>query len=151
RIIRFRGEVDVPALELAGMGPRGSGELLVLPEHSVAEELELLRQRATRFERVVAVGYLGIGELASARVTQHTFAWSLMHAEDSVPMLNVALLRAVLHQLDADRVDIEGLGWAASTYAGILAALEPARVRQLHLSGVPSDELGWIKAHDHRV
>jgi hypothetical protein len=152
RTIRYRGEVfDVPALELAGRGSRGSGKLLVLPEHSVAEELELLRQRAARFERVVAVDYLGIGELASTRVTQHTFAWYLMHSEESLPRLNVALLRGVLQHLGADRVDIEGVGWAASTYAGILAALEPTRVRRLHLSGVPDDELGWIRKRGNRV
>jgi hypothetical protein len=152
RALRYRGEaVDVPALEIEGRGRRGSGMLLFLPERGIAVEVDALRERAHRFERVVAVDYLGIGELASDRVMLHTLSWRLMYAEESLPMLNLALLRGVLRRLDAELVDVEGVGWAASLYAGALAAVEPARVRRLHLSGVPEDELGWLLKATRKV
>jgi acetyl esterase/lipase len=152
RARRYRGdEIDVPAVEIEGNGGRGSGMLLYLPERSVADEVDTVLERAQRFERVIAVDYLGIGELASDRVMLHTFAWRLMYAEDSLPTLNLALLRGVLRQLDAELVDVEAKGWAASFYAALLATLEPARVRRLQLSGVPPDELGWLIKPGRRV
>jgi hypothetical protein len=145
RAWRYRGEqMDLPAIELEGNGRRGSGMLVYLPERGTADELATLLERAREFERVVAIDYLGIGELASDRVMLHTFAWRLMYAKDSLPALNVSLLRGVLRQLEAELVEIEARGWAASFYAAVLKALEPARVRRLHLSGVPEDELGWL-------
>jgi hypothetical protein len=152
RALRYRGEtVDVPAIELEGVGPRGSGMLLLLSEHGMAEEIDALRERALHFERVVAVDYLGIGELASDRVMLHTFAWSLMQSEESLPVRNVALLRGVLQRLDAELVDVEGLGWAASLYAGVLRAVEPKRVRRLYVSGAPDDELGRLRKGNKRT
>jgi hypothetical protein len=147
RAFRYRGEAyDVPVIELQGDGRPGSGTLLYLPSDSVAAELPVLRDRARGYERVVAVDYLGIGELASDRIMLHTFARALMYADESLPRQNVALLRGVLLGLGGADVEIEAAGWAPSFYAAVLHALEPARVRRVHLSGVPADELGWLQS-----
>jgi hypothetical protein len=92
-----------------------------------------------------------MGELGSDRVMLHTFAWSLMHSEESLPVRNVALLRGVLRRLDADLVDVEGMGWASSLYAGVLRAVEPKRVRRLNVSGAPDDELGWLRRGNRKI
>ena len=147
RALRYRGQAyDVPAVVFEGSGRAGTGTLLYVPERGMGDELEPLRERTRRFERVLAVDYLGIGELASNRVLLHTFAHALMYSEESLPRANVALLRAVLRSLGDGPVEVEGAGWAASLYACILRALEPARVKRLHLSGVPDDELAWLGA-----
>jgi dienelactone hydrolase len=144
--IRLRGTtVDVPVVELQGKGPRGTGTLLFLPEGGTVAALDLLRERAQRYETVVSADYLGIGELASDRMLLHTLAWSLMQAEDSLPTLNVALLRGVLRQIGSGPVDVEGQGWAPSLYAGALRALEPDRVRRVIVTGVPVDELRRLR------
>jgi hypothetical protein len=140
--IRLHGtSVDVPVVELQGKGPRGTGTLFLLPERGTAAALDLLRERAQCYERVVSADYLGIGELASDRMLLHTIAWSLMQADESLPTLNVALLRGVLLQIGSGPVDVEGRGWAPSLYAGALRALEPGRVRRVIVTGVPADEL----------
>jgi hypothetical protein len=148
RASRYRADAyDVPVIELAGSGRAGSGLLFYVPQDGMDAELEaLLRERARRFERVVAAEYLGIGELASDRVMLHTVARSLMYAEESLPRANIALLRGVLRQLGEGPIEVEGAGWAASLYARILGVLEPTRIRRVHVSGVPDDELAWLGA-----
>ena len=147
RLTRYRGDgYDVPAFELDGSGAAGSGTLLYLPEESIEAEHESLLERARRFERIVAIDYLGIGELASDQVMLHTLARTLMYAEESLPRANVRLLRGMLTSLGSGPVEVEGAGWAASFYASILQALEPERVRRVHVSGVPDDELSWLGA-----
>jgi dienelactone hydrolase len=148
---RYHGEIDVPAIEIEGTGRRSAGMLLYLPQRGVAAELDVILERARRYERVVAIDYLGIGELASTQVMLHTLAWRLMYADKSLPTLNVALIRGVLQHLEAELVDVEGKGWAASLYAGVLGAIEPARVRRLYLSDVPPDELGRLLRPGRKV
>jgi hypothetical protein len=144
---RYAGDAyDVPVIELDGDGRPGSGTLLYLPSESVAAELPAIWERARRYERVVAVDFLGIGELASDRLLLHTFACALMFAEQSLPQANLALLRGVLNTLGRTDIEVEGTGWATSLYASVLRVLEPTRVRRVHLSGVPSDELEWLQA-----
>ena len=146
RALRFHGTaVDVPVVEVAGGGPRGSGTLFLLPERGIADALGILRERARQYERVVVSGYLGVGELASDRVLLHTFAWWIMHSGASLPTRNVALLRAVLLHVDGGPVDVEGRGWAAAFYAGALRALEPGRVRRVIADGIPDDELRVLR------
>jgi hypothetical protein len=147
RAFRYRGEAyDVPVIEIEGGGWSRSGSLLYLPgDGGVAGELSAIQERARRYAKVVAVDYLGVGELASDRLLLHSFARALMYADQSLPQANVALLRGVLARVETD-VEIEGAGWAPSLYAAILRALEPARVRRVHLSGVPPDELEWLGA-----
>jgi hypothetical protein len=145
RAWRYRGDAyDAPVIEVQGDGRPGSGTLLYLPSESVAAGLPAVWDRARRYERVVAVDYLGIGELASDRLLLHTFACALMFADQSLPQANVALLRGVLAKLGPD-IEVEGTDWATSLYASVLRALEPGRVRRVHLSGVPSDELEWLQ------
>jgi hypothetical protein len=144
---RYSGDAyDVPVIELEGDGKPGSGTLLYLPSESVAAELPAIWDRARRYERVVAVDFLGIGELASDRLLLHTFACALMFAEQSLPQANLALLRGVLNRLGRTDIEVEGTGWATSLYAAVLRVLEPTRVRRVHLSGVPPDELEWLQA-----
>jgi hypothetical protein len=76
----------------------------------------------------------------------YSFARALMHADASLPRANIAMLRGVLRSLGDGPVEIEGAGWAASLYAGILGAIEPEQVRRVHVSGVPADELAWLGA-----
>jgi hypothetical protein len=143
---RYHGEAyDVPVTELEGGGSSRSGTLLYLPSDSVSAELPAILDRARRYKRVVAVDYLGIGELASDRILLHTFARALMYAEASLPQENVALLRGVLANLGGGPVEIEAAAWAPALYAAALRALEPSRVSRLRLSGVPSDELEWLE------
>jgi hypothetical protein len=94
----------------------------------------------------VAADYLGVGELASDRIMLHTFACALMYAKPSLPEANVALLRGVLVQLAGTPIEVEARAWAPSLYTAVLRALEPGRVRSVHLSGVPPDELEWLQA-----
>jgi hypothetical protein len=144
RAVRFRGgEYDVPTLQLEGAGPRGSGTLLFIPERGVSAELRAVAARTERFERVVASDCLGVGGLASERLLLHTVARALMFSASSLPVRNVSALRRLLHSLDVP-VEIEASGWATSTYAAVLRATEPQRVRGLHLAGVPEDELLWV-------
>ncbi len=145
RALRYHGTAyDVPAIEIDGSGRTGT--LLYLPQKGVAGETAVLQARARRFEKVIAVDYLGIGELASDRVLLHTLARTLMYAEESLPHANIALLRGVLKTLGSGPVEVEGAGWAASLYAGVLGALEPGLVRRVYVSGVPDDELSRLGA-----
>jgi hypothetical protein len=146
RAWRYVGDTfDVPVVEFEGGGPADSGTLLFLPERGVADALAVLRERAEHFERVVSLDYLGIGELESDRVLLHTLGWRLMHAQESLPSLNIGLIRGVLQWLGHAPATVEGQGWASSMYAGVLRALEPGRIRGVQVSGVPDDELRWLQ------
>ena len=146
RALQFRGSsLAVPVVEVRGHGGPGAGTLLLIPDKGIAGSLDVLRERASRYERVVVSGYLGVGELASERVMLHTIAWSLMHSGESLPSRNIALLRGVLRQIDGGPIDVEGQGWAAALYAGALRALEPGRVRRVIAAGSPDDELRVLR------
>jgi hypothetical protein len=67
-----------------------------------------------------------------------------MHNDPSLPKMNVELLRSYLAAAGLPVVDVDARGWSSAMYALMLAALEPDRIGELELTGVPENELREI-------
>jgi hypothetical protein len=136
------GPYAFPAFVFQSDRSDGKGELLYLPRDGTRRDLPRILRLLEQYETVVSIDYLGIGELESDRVLLHTVARYFMHNDPSLPQMNVELLRSWLRT--SDPVDVYGCGWASSFYAAVLAHLEPAKVRNLHLVGAEENELRYL-------
>jgi dienelactone hydrolase len=136
------GPYAFPAFIFESGRADGGGRLLYLPRDGTRRDLPRILRLLEKYETVVSLDYLGIGELESDRLLLHSVARYFMHNDPSLPQMNVELLRSWLRT--SDPLDIFGCGWASSFYAALLAHLEPAKVANVHLDGAEEDELRYL-------
>ena len=144
---RLRGpDYSFPVFVFRGpRGPEGK-QLLYLPQQGTYEELGSILEQLSSYRTVVSIDYLGIGELRSDRLLLHTVARYFMHDDPSLPKMNVELLRSYLAGSEEGRIDLHARGWSASLFALFLTALEPGRIGDVRVSGVPGNELDYLRS-----
>lgn len=118
---------------------------LFLTEKGTYSDLEAILELLGHYNVVVSIDYLGVGELKSNRLLQHTFARYFMYNDPSAPKLNVQSVQAYLQAAPNGPMDIFASGWTSSIYALLLRWLEPEKVGAVTVQGVPNNALLALK------
>jgi hypothetical protein len=121
-------------------------EALFLPANGSFLDIEQILDLLQRYQTVVSVDLLGVGEVKSNRILQHTFARYFMHNDPSVPKLNIELVRTYMHKFHDRPVVIYGSDWPTSLYSLFLRWLEPDRIKSVGVKGLPAHELVYLKS-----
>ena len=143
---RFSGSLySFPVFQFDSGETNKNKRLLYLPQAGTRKELEEILGFLRKYDTVISIDYLGIGELKSNRLLLHSFSRYFMHNDPSLPKMNVNVLRSYLSHVGELSTDVYGNGWASSFYTTLLKWLEPQRVSHIYLAGVPESEFEYLK------
>lgn len=119
--------------------------LVYLPNLGTKEELDSIIALSKIYSKIYSVDYLGMGELRSNRIMQHTFARYLMNNSPSVLDLNINQILSFQKTFDLTESDIMAQGWVSSLLASISAKKNQAFNSSLFLQGLPKQgELKYL-------
>ncbi len=134
-----------PVFVFENHGQSNHKQVLFLPTAGTYQQLDQILPLLERYQTVISIDYLGIGELKSNRLLLHTFTRYFMHHTPNVPQMNIALLNSYLQTMPTGQVDIVASSWATSFYAMMLKSLDNGRVGAVRPVGVPGNEFVYLK------
>jgi dienelactone hydrolase len=144
---RFSGrDYSFPAFVFEDTTKLHCSEVLYLPKKGTFQEIDQILQLLAGGRIVISIDFLGIGELKSDRILLHTFTRYFMNDPVTLPRMNVDLLRSYLAMSSAGPREIYGKGWVSSMYSLFLKWLDPEKLGNVHLSGVPTSEFDYLKS-----